>query len=517
MNSIFRKVAPMLLAAASVSPLFANAANTYGQIGVARTTSSYTLGAGSFNTGISIKGDYAYRDIRVENADGTVSKHTPFLLAQDVFFGYGLFNWLDASLDLPLYQDFWKSHDTQVGLGDLVFGLKMEHPGLYAEAPFRIAYLLRTSFPTGNANKGYYQRHSYYTDKGTNTEQAYTVGGYAFNPMMVWTLDLGKFPSRIPIQFHGNIGGVIKIYDTEGNGRQSQTSMLGNLATEFQFTPRWGGFVELSGEARLSEFVDGYNFITDLDNDVFRISAGPTLRTSSGLRSSLSFDVGISDRNVARTEWVMEEDGRKVRYTTTNTPRVGATLTLAYAHRSPTAGPARGRFFAIADTVVRVDTLKSQVLVRDTVMVVKNDTVKVTQRDTIVVVKNDTLKITMGQNPDAIVEYGARVFPSVNFITGSAELTTASYPVLNDLAQSLVKFPQVRLEVHGYTDATGSLEYNNKLSQDRANSVVDYLAQRGVPRERLAPVGKGPSNPIADNSSIEGRVLNRRVEIRRVD
>jgi OOP family OmpA-OmpF porin len=66
--------------------------------------------------------------------------------------------------------------------------------------------------------------------------------------------------------------------------------------------------------------------------------------------------------------------------------------------------------------------------------------------------------------------------------------------------------------VAGYTDSVGSDEYNLKLSQDRANSVKQYIVSRGAPGNRINPVGYGEQNPIADNGTEEGRALNRRVE-----
>jgi len=68
--------------------------------------------------------------------------------------------------------------------------------------------------------------------------------------------------------------------------------------------------------------------------------------------------------------------------------------------------------------------------------------------------------------------------------------------------------------VAGYTDNIGGAGYNRGLSKERAQQVVDYLINRGVPRNRLRAVGHGPASPVADNSTEEGRALNRRVELR---
>ena len=77
----------------------------------------------------------------------------------------------------------------------------------------------------------------------------------------------------------------------------------------------------------------------------------------------------------------------------------------------------------------------------------------------------------------------------------------------NELASSCI-------QIEGHTDSKGSDAYNRQLSQRRAQSVMQYLAQKlGVPHDRLIPVGKGESEPIADNGVAAGRQKNRRVQI----
>ena len=68
--------------------------------------------------------------------------------------------------------------------------------------------------------------------------------------------------------------------------------------------------------------------------------------------------------------------------------------------------------------------------------------------------------------------------------------------------------------VSGHTDSTGSADYNLKLSRERAGSVAAYLQGQGVKQSRFEVMGLGSSNPIASNSTVDGRALNRRVEIK---
>ncbi|MDZ4262741.1 MAG: OmpA family protein, partial [Pseudomonadota bacterium] len=105
------------------------------------------------------------------------------------------------------------------------------------------------------------------------------------------------------------------------------------------------------------------------------------------------------------------------------------------------------------------------------------------------------------------------VLKGVNFETGSAKLTEGSEEVLNDMAETLVKYPAMVVEVSGHTDNTGSAKLNNRLSQQRADSVVAYLVAKGVKSENLKAKGYGSNKPAADNATAAGRSVNRRVEL----
>ena len=102
---------------------------------------------------------------------------------------------------------------------------------------------------------------------------------------------------------------------------------------------------------------------------------------------------------------------------------------------------------------------------------------------------------------------------SVTFDTSSYAIKPTFAPVLDELAQTLQQNPEVVASVVGHTDSTGSAQYNQTLSVNRAQSVTGYLAQRGVAPQRLSATGMGPNQPIADNNTEAGRAANRRVEI----
>lgn len=105
------------------------------------------------------------------------------------------------------------------------------------------------------------------------------------------------------------------------------------------------------------------------------------------------------------------------------------------------------------------------------------------------------------------------VLKGVNFHTGSATLKEGSEEVLNDVAATLLKYPNMVVEVSGHTDSTGSAKLNRSLSQKRADSVVSYLVAKGVKADNLKAKGYGPDKPVADNATVDGRSANRRVEL----
>lgn len=102
----------------------------------------------------------------------------------------------------------------------------------------------------------------------------------------------------------------------------------------------------------------------------------------------------------------------------------------------------------------------------------------------------------------------------INFATGSAEIQGSSDRDLDYIYNLLVQAEQTKVRVFGHTDNTGSDVINNKLSNDRANAVVNYLVSRGISRDRFQEVeGKGSTMPLAENSTTQGKAQNRRVQI----
>ena len=101
----------------------------------------------------------------------------------------------------------------------------------------------------------------------------------------------------------------------------------------------------------------------------------------------------------------------------------------------------------------------------------------------------------------------------VTFQTNSADLSSSFFEVLDSVAIVLIEYKSTLVTVAGYTDSTGTADYNQRLSERRATTVALYLNSKGVAKERLAAIGHGENNPVAGNATAEGRAKNRRVEI----
>ena len=121
--------------------------------------------------------------------------------------------------------------------------------------------------------------------------------------------------------------------------------------------------------------------------------------------------------------------------------------------------------------------------------------------------------VDVNRNPDGSINM---VMPSVTFATNSSTIQGQFQGALNDVAKVLREdgtANQLAIVVHGHTDNTGSDAVNNPLSQNRADSVKNYLSARGISSSRITARGYGSTSPVADNSTASGREQNRRVEI----
>lgn len=113
-----------------------------------------------------------------------------------------------------------------------------------------------------------------------------------------------------------------------------------------------------------------------------------------------------------------------------------------------------------------------------------------------------------------VTKAGTWIYKDIQFEVNKADLRESSYPTLNEIVAALNAQPNLKIEIQGHTDSTGSHAYNVGLSQKRAQSVKNYLASKGIDGKRMTYKGFGPDQPIATNKTKAGRARNRRVEIK---
>ncbi len=110
-------------------------------------------------------------------------------------------------------------------------------------------------------------------------------------------------------------------------------------------------------------------------------------------------------------------------------------------------------------------------------------------------------------------ERGCWVLDHYTFDTKQYEIRPSQYPALDKVAEVLKMNPELRVRIDGHTDAMGTAEFNQTLSEQRADAVRDYLEDVGIAADRLETRGFGKSDPVADNETEEGKAINRRCQL----
>jgi outer membrane protein OmpA-like peptidoglycan-associated protein len=126
------------------------------------------------------------------------------------------------------------------------------------------------------------------------------------------------------------------------------------------------------------------------------------------------------------------------------------------------------------------------------------ETLKKEMPEAQVTMEGDKVKVVL---PEAIL-----------FKVNSADMNSEYFPILTKMSSVLNKYKKTNILITGYTDITGTTEYNEQLSKKRADNARDLLVNNAVKSSRIYVWGLGPKNPVADNKTEEGRKQNRRVE-----
>jgi outer membrane protein OmpA-like peptidoglycan-associated protein len=120
--------------------------------------------------------------------------------------------------------------------------------------------------------------------------------------------------------------------------------------------------------------------------------------------------------------------------------------------------------------------------------------------------------IKMSYSQEITSEVSSKSY-QIQFETGSAVIKPQSYAELDEILKSSVVAEGLKVGVYGHTDNTGNPDANQKLSEERANSVASYLMSKGLASNRIESKGYGQTQPIADNKTTSGKAQNRRVQI----
>ena len=312
---------------------FANNVNTGGAPGVVRTMSARPLGMTGINAGASIQ--YARDGEYVTGPNGVgsvINSQTGLIqengkpvhmLSGDVYFAYGLFKYLDFSVDIPLYADItgWKGDATGAGVGDLGLALKLAHPQLNKDAILTSAYYLGFTFPTGKQDNGYFPRHSYYltTDSKDAGRNLYTANSVLFNPMFILSLDFNKVGKGFPLMMHGNIGAAV-------TQKKNSSALLGSFAIDYTPVDMLTLFVELSGEARVKYYTESFEFESFV-KDPFIFSPGARVNLPFGMYITVAGDIGISSHD---REYKANWNRDNYSYATSPIPRYAVQLSVGW-------------------------------------------------------------------------------------------------------------------------------------------------------------------------------------------
>lgn len=277
----------------------------------------------------------------------------------------------------------------------------------------------------------------------------------------------------------------------------------------------------------------GYNFTEQL-----AVSAGLGGATGSGIRfltpfADLTYNVNLNAQTspffTAGSE-ITRIDGQNKRTTHSNWgAHVGVGIRRMLSDNVALRLEGRAKFDGYQEVPMSKNTVLNPMALigltyfvgrhdAQVVMAPRTDTIRTVRVDTIRSVRRDTIRSV---RVDTVIKAPAfydadQVILRVQFRTDRAELLEISYPVLDTVAAAIKATAGSKWQVEGHTDSVGTAAYNKTLSRARAQTVVDYLASKGVDRSIMTAEGFGSDRQVFSNTTAEGRAQNRRVQLRRI-
>jgi outer membrane protein OmpA-like peptidoglycan-associated protein len=517
---------------------------------------------------------------------------------------FGITNFFDISLALPLYFDLVESISPQGGIGDLKLSTKLRIPGNNHRV-LDAAMLTALTFPTGNKSDGYFPEHTYYYETKSNSDSLTSVPSFYSSKNVDIDIEAIVTLNASWLHLYLNSGCVFTVNPYIDN------VLIIKGALEIRPSSNFALFTEITSESRFYNVAHGFN----IGNDPFWIIPGISINTNGGGVLTLSGGVNLSSNKEIN---YYDHSGNR-RFTTKIQPTWQIALQIGWSgvlhiqdsdddlisdrdDKCPSAPEDLDGFEdqdgcpdfdndkdnvsdsldkcpnvpedldgindddgcpdidndqdGIQDTLDKCpkvaedidgfedndgcpDNDNDQDGVPDSVdkcISVPEDLDGFQDNDGCPDLDNDLddvpdsldkcpdlqgVKEEMGcpalKNKPKEIKMGRVILPGVAFEPKTAFLVQSAYRILDQLYESLAGYPSILLEIRAHTDATVGLGNTTVLTTKRANVIRDYLVGRGISGDRLISVGKGDSEPIADNSSIPGRQLNNRIEIFRVN
>ena len=426
----------------------------------------------------------------------------------------GLLDFLDLGASLPMNYDHANLHGGgESGIwafrpGDLDIWLKANVVGNEASL-FAMAAMVDVYLPTGTEARGVRPRHAWYLSEDGEVTDPYTSGEVNVGGTLIFTLNFGAL--GVPVVWNTHAGFVYA-----GDG---QSTLVYGTGVNYIATDWLEAFVEFSGEMR----VETGKYRRDPMDDPMRLTPGLRFHLPWNIDFAMGVDIAIRTlanlgydykdemhSNGSHLVYYENDHDTKFTYGYAPTPTIAGTAALIWRMANKDKDEDKDGVIDSKDQCAHtpagapVDTVGCPL---DT----DADGVPDYQDkcpNTLPGVEIDKKGCPLNKKEDL-----EQLKKGIQFQTGSAKLTKASYKTLDDIIALMKKIKVAHLEVQGHTDNTGSAETNKKLSQARAQAVVDYFLQKGIEEDRVRAVGFGPDKPIADNKTKKGRAQNRRVEL----